>query len=101
MTFEFGDVVAVSFPFTNQSSAKRRPAVVVSGASYNRVRPDVILAAITSKLDRAATVGDIVVVDWNAAGLRKPSAVKLIVVLLPRTYWSKNSARSSSQTGRI
>jgi mRNA interferase MazF len=36
MSYSFGDVVLVQFPFTNQTNSKRRPAVVVSKASYNR-----------------------------------------------------------------
>ena len=34
--FEFGDVVLVVFPFTNQQGAKQRPAVVVSSAAYQQ-----------------------------------------------------------------
>jgi mRNA interferase MazF len=30
MSFEFGDVVLVPFPFTDQTTSKKRPAVVVS-----------------------------------------------------------------------
>jgi mRNA interferase MazF len=30
MPYEFGDVVLVPFPFTNQLATKKRPAVVVS-----------------------------------------------------------------------
>ena len=30
MPFEFGDIVLVPFPFTNQTTAKKRPAVAVS-----------------------------------------------------------------------
>jgi len=30
---EFGDVVMVSFPFTDQTTAKKRPAVVVSSVA--------------------------------------------------------------------
>jgi hypothetical protein len=33
--FGFGDVVLVPFPFTDQSGAKKRPAVVVSSSGYN------------------------------------------------------------------
>ncbi len=30
ISFEFGDVVLVPFPFTDQSTTKKRPAIVVS-----------------------------------------------------------------------
>ncbi|MBS0432139.1 MAG: hypothetical protein JSS21_06995 [Proteobacteria bacterium] len=42
----FGDVVLVRFPFTDQSGQKQRPAAVVSSGAYQRNRPDVILLAI-------------------------------------------------------
>ena len=29
-SYSFGDIVLVSFPFTDQSAAKQRPAVVIS-----------------------------------------------------------------------
>jgi hypothetical protein len=46
--FDFGDVVLVPFPFTDQSGTKRRPAVVVSLADYNMSRRDIVIMAITS-----------------------------------------------------
>ena len=48
-TFRFGDVVLVPFPFTDQTTSKKRPAVVVSSDSYHVGRPDLILMAITSQ----------------------------------------------------
>jgi mRNA interferase MazF len=50
MSYEFGDVVLVPFPFTNQAASKKRPAVIVSGEVYNRAKPDVVVMAITSQL---------------------------------------------------
>jgi mRNA interferase MazF len=37
--FEFGDVVLVPFPFTDQSTTKKRPAVIVGSEAYHRQRP--------------------------------------------------------------
>ena len=48
--FEFGDVLLVPFPFTDQSATKKRPAVVISSEPYNTERPDLIIMAITSQL---------------------------------------------------
>ena len=47
--FEFGDVVLVRFPFTDQSATKQRPAVVISSEAYHRARPDLVIMAITSQ----------------------------------------------------
>lgn len=33
-SFEFGDIVLVSFPFASQMGRKKRPAVVVSSGAY-------------------------------------------------------------------
>ena len=41
--YEFGDILLVPFPFTDQSTTKKRPAVVVSSSAYNLERPDLIL----------------------------------------------------------
>ena len=43
-----GDVVLVSFPFTDLSSSKKRPGVVISPNAFNARKQDVILAAVTS-----------------------------------------------------
>jgi len=49
--YDFGDVVLVPFPFTDQSTTKKRPAIVVSSADYNSQRPDLILVAVTYRKD--------------------------------------------------
>ena len=43
MPYEFGDVVLVPFPFTNQTAAKRRRAAVVSNRAYNGSKPDIAI----------------------------------------------------------
>jgi mRNA interferase MazF len=83
--FQFGDVVLVPFPFTNQTALKQRPAVVVSSARYNLERPDVVLMAITSQLHAALSPGDIPVEQWKVSGLLKPSAIKPVIATVEQT----------------
>jgi mRNA-degrading endonuclease toxin of MazEF toxin-antitoxin module len=59
MTYEFGDVVLVRFPFTSQTDFKQRPAVVVSKKAYNSARPDAVIMAITSQLHSPASLGEV------------------------------------------
>jgi mRNA-degrading endonuclease toxin of MazEF toxin-antitoxin module len=83
-TYSFGDVVLVPFPFTDHKATKKRPAVVVSSAAYNRVRPDVILMAITSQLSGYSRIGEVVVADWKAAGLLRASVIKPILTTIEK-----------------
>ena len=69
-----GDVVLVSFLFSDESGTKRRPALVISSAAYHNGRSEVIIAAITSRTDRLL-VGDYLINDWQQAGLLFPSVV--------------------------
>ena len=82
--FKFGDIVLVPFPFTDQSAAKKRPAVVISSAAYQRERPDLIIMAVTSQVRTALTVGEIIVGDWQGAGLLKPSAIKPVIATIEK-----------------
>ena len=56
--YEFGDVLLVPFPFTDRSTTKRRPAVVVSSDTYHRERPDIIILAVTSQARPSASLGE-------------------------------------------
>jgi mRNA interferase MazF len=76
MPFEFGDVVLVRFPFTSQTAFKQRPAVVVSNRNYNQARPDLVIMAITSQIRTPSGFGEVLISDWQAANLLKPSAIK-------------------------
>jgi mRNA interferase MazF len=76
MSYDFGDIVLVPFPFTSHDASKKRPAVVVSRRAYADARPDVIVMAITSQFRSAASLGEVWLGQWQAAGLLKPSVVK-------------------------
>ena len=82
--FEFGDILLVPFPFTDQTTAKQRPAVVVSSSAYHRDRPDLILLAVTSQVRPANKVGEAAVTKWKEAGLIKPSVLKPLLTTIER-----------------
>ena len=71
--YNFGDIVLVRFPFTDQSTFKKRPAVVVSSSDYNRQRPDLVITAVTSQMHSANYFGDTTISDWQSAGLLNPN----------------------------
>jgi mRNA interferase MazF len=82
MPYSFGDVVLVTFPFTNQSGAKRRPAAVVSSNSYNANRRDLVIIAITGQVRTPLAFGEAAVSDWQSAGLIKASVLKPVFTTL-------------------
>jgi mRNA interferase MazF len=83
--FEFGDIVLVRFPFTDQNAAKQRPTVVVSSEAYHRARPDVLIMAITSQLHPRPRVGEAAIASWSEAGLIKPSVFKPLLATVERS----------------
>jgi mRNA interferase MazF len=78
-SLEPGDVVLVRFPFTNLQAVKQRPAVVVSSRAYNEQRPDVPLLAITSRIKAPLDFAEVMLDDWERAGLARPSVFKPII----------------------
>ena len=89
MPYEFGDVVLVRFPFTNQAAFKQRPAVVVSNRAYNTARPDAVIMAITSQLRSLSSLGEVWIGQWQAANLLKPSAIKPVFATLEQSLLLK------------
>jgi mRNA interferase MazF len=85
MVFQRGEVVLVPFPFSDLTTTKVRPAVIVSGPLYHATEPDLILAAITTKTSAATGALDYILSDWRAAGLRYPSALKPVLFTLEPT----------------
>lgn len=49
MKINQGDVVWVSFPFTDGRTSKERPALVLSNSGYNQDSLDILLCYITSQ----------------------------------------------------
>ena len=67
-----GDVVVVPFPFSDLSTVKRRPALVIAAPGGD----DVILCQITSQQIRDRYAVSIADTDFTEGTLRKPSNVR-------------------------
>jgi len=76
---EQSDVVLVPFPFTDLTTAKQRPALVLSADWFNTSREDCIVAAITSQIPFELQPDEyrLSESDLVAGGLPKPSLVRL------------------------
>jgi mRNA interferase MazF len=83
-TYNFGDILLVQFPFTDQSSTKKRPAVVISPNRYHQEKSDLIIMAITSQLSSDRQWGEVLIADFSLAGLIKPSLIKPVITTLQK-----------------
>ena len=87
--YSFGDVVLVQFPFTDQSSTKQRPAIVISSERYNTERPDLIILAVTSRVRETLGYAEHLLADWSVAGLLKPSVIKPLIATVEKSLVRK------------
>ena len=71
-SFLRSDIVLVRYPFSDLSSSKVRPAIIVNGP---HVSHDLIIVPLTSRTT-SLLEGEFVLADWRGAGLNVPSAVK-------------------------
>ena len=79
ITFKQGDVVLIPFPFTDFSTFKQRPAVILSSNKFNTSQQDVIVAAVTSHIPQTVSENDYILNadELQSAGLPKTSLIKL------------------------
>lgn len=66
------DIILVRYPFSDLSSSKVRPAVVVSTSHPSQ---DIIITPLTSKTG-SLMAGEFVLSEWAGAGLNVATAVK-------------------------
>ena len=47
--YKRGDIVLIPFPFSDQTTIKKRPAVIVTTNNYNNASLDIVIMVITSR----------------------------------------------------
>jgi mRNA interferase MazF len=97
--YKQGDVVLVGFIFSDESGGKRRPAIVVSTQDYNQGRQEVVIAAVTSNVDRQLP-GDYLIVNWQKAGLLYPSVATGIIRTIKQTMIARRLGVVSTEDKR-
>ena len=95
---EQGDIVLVPIPFTDLSSQKRRPVVVISNDDYNRKRADMVVVAMTSNPDPVDYSFSIATSDLEKGALNRSSRIRadkiytLSQSIVVKTFGRVNSA---------
>ncbi len=101
MSYSRNEIVLLPIPFTDLSSRKVRPAVVIG---HSRHPGDLFVAPITSQLQNAA----VPLQDWSAAGLNVPCGIKsqiatiedrLVVKVVGKLSASDQAAMDSALRG--
>ena len=95
---EQGDIVLIPIPFTDLSSQKRRPVIIISNDRYNHITQDIVVVAMTSnpaKVDYSFTITSS---DLEAGNLNRPSKVRVDKVytlsksIVVKTFGKVNSS---------
>jgi mRNA interferase MazF len=71
-SYSKSEIVLVRYPFSDLTSSKVRPAVIVNAPHASQ---DVLIVPLTSKTT-ALLAGEFVLADWKGAGLNVETAAK-------------------------
>jgi mRNA interferase MazF len=93
---EQGEIVLIPVPFTDLSSTKRRPVIVISNRTYHQSTSDMVVVAMTSNPAQALYSFPITSSDLQRGALNRPGTVRvdkiytLSQTLIARTFGQVN-----------
>jgi len=88
------DIILVNFPFTDLSSNKKRPSLIISPNEYN-VSDDLIITFITSNIPSELKAFDFLINNWKDSGLLKPSLIRMKFATISKTIVHKKLGKLS------
>jgi len=92
MIYKKWDIILIPFPFTDLTTTKRRPGLIISPEEYNKGQ-DILIAYITSKLDREKRIGDYLIEKWKESHLPKPSMIRMKFATIDQSIIIKKLGR--------
>jgi mRNA-degrading endonuclease toxin of MazEF toxin-antitoxin module len=96
VNFNAFDVVVVSFPFTDKTTTKRRPALILSDAqAFNQRVGQAVMAMITSAKNSDWPL-DIEIQDLDSAGLPSPSMIRMKLFTLDEKLIIRKAGKLTS-----
>jgi mRNA interferase MazF len=96
-SYDAGDIVLVHYPFTDLTTSKKRPAVILSPRIYTDRFGDVVVMPLTSQPDPDPKLA---LSQWRAAGLLKPTWIKPIIGTLSTGLIERGLGKSQIPTNR-
>lgn len=74
--YKQGDILLIPIPFSDLTSSKKRPVLVLSNSEYNQKTEDILFAAITSNLDEKEHAVIITNEDMKEGTLKVDSCIR-------------------------
>lgn len=97
MTYKRFDVVVVPFPFTETSTAKKRPALILSDEqNFNSLLKKSVMAMITTATHSPWAL-DVAIADLKVTGLKAASIVRMKLFTLDDVLVAKKIGTLSPQ----
>lgn len=96
MNYKKWDIILVPFPFTDLTTSKKRPALIVSPDEYNK-KLDVVIAFITNKLALEYRIGDYKIQELEKSNLPKPSMLRMKFTAIDKSIIIKKLGRLSEK----
>ena len=96
---EPGEIVLIPVPFTDLSSIKRRPVIVISNQAYQQATADMVVVAMTSNPTPAPYSFLITSTDLQRGALNRPGLVRVDkIYTLAQTLIVRSFGQVNEQT---